>query len=146
MLRRFVDVAADATKDRSNLFRLLNVLQEGSRVRTIAAVAVISRAAGLRCVGDNHALRSINLGYDIPSAMLKKAGITSLRIYVNATNPFILYSPFVKAGLGIDPEGNGYGAAVSAAGSDVGVPTRQISVNLNNPPTRQYLIGINARF
>jgi hypothetical protein len=90
--------------------------------------------------------RSINLGYEIPSALMKKAGILSVRVYVNATNPFIIYSPLVRDGLGIDPEGNGYGGAVSAAGSDVGVPTRQISVNLNNPPVRQYLIGVNARF
>jgi TonB-linked SusC/RagA family outer membrane protein len=90
--------------------------------------------------------RSINLGYEIPSALMKKAGILSLRVYVNATNPFIIYSPLVRDGLGIDPEGNAYGGAVSAAGSDVGVPTRQISVNLNNPPARQYLIGVNARF
>lgn len=90
--------------------------------------------------------RSINLGYEIPAAILKKARIASLRIYVNATNPFIIYSPLVKAGLGIDPEGNGYGGAVSAAGSDVGAPTRQVSVNLNNPPARQYTIGVNARF
>ena len=90
--------------------------------------------------------RSINLGYEIPATILKKASISSLRIYVNATNPFIIYSPLVKAGLGIDPEGNGYGGAVSAAGSDVGAPTRQVSVNLNNPPARQYTIGVNARF
>ncbi|GGA90604.1 SusC/RagA family TonB-linked outer membrane protein [Puia dinghuensis] len=91
-------------------------------------------------------MRSINLGYDVPSAVLKKAGILSLRVYVNATNPLILYSPLVSKGLGVDPEGNGYGGAVSAAGADVGVPTRQISVNLNNPPARQWLIGVNARF
>jgi hypothetical protein len=91
--------------------------------------------------------RSINLGYEIPSAILKKAGITSLRVYINATNPFIIYSPLVKAGLAVDPEGNGYGGAVSTAGTtDVGSPTRQISVNLNNPSTRQYTIGVNARF
>ncbi len=90
--------------------------------------------------------RSINLGYEIPAAFLKKAGISSLRIYLNATNPFIIYSPLVKAGLGVDPEGNGYGGAVSAAGSDIGAPNRQVSVNLNNPSTRQYTIGVNARF
>jgi TonB-dependent starch-binding outer membrane protein SusC len=90
--------------------------------------------------------RSINLGYNIPSAALRKAGISSLRVYLNATNPFIIYSPFVRDGLGPDPEGNGYGGAVSAAGSDVGVPSRQISVNANNPSTRQYTFGVNVRF
>ena len=80
--------------------------------------------------------RSINLGYNLPSRILGKSGISSLRIYLNATNPFIIYSPFVRDDFGPDPEGNGYGGAVAAAGSDVGVPTRQISVNLNNPSVR----------
>lgn len=90
--------------------------------------------------------RSINLGYDIPTTLLGKAGISSLRVYLNATNPFIIYSPFVRDGFGPDPEGNGYGGAVAAAGSDVGVPTRQISVNLNNPSVRQFTLGVNLKF
>ena len=90
--------------------------------------------------------RSINLGYEIPASFVKKAGISSFRVYLNATNPFILYSPFVRENLGPDPEGNGYGGSVAAAGSDVGVPTRQISVNANNPSTRQFILGVNVRF
>ena len=106
-------------------------------------------------------MRSINLGYTVPSKILAKAGISSLRVYVTALNPFILYSPFVKAGFGPDPEGNGYGGAVAstAAGGSVGVggtsiaagPTtngsyRQISVNANNPSTRQFNVGLNLKF
>jgi len=106
-------------------------------------------------------MRSINLGYTVPSKALSRAGITSLRIYVTALNPFILYSPFVHKGYGPDPEGNGYGGAISssAAGGSVGVggtniasgPTtngssRQISVNLNNPSTRQYNVGVSLKF
>ena len=90
--------------------------------------------------------RSINLGYNLPSRILGKSGISSLRIYLNATNPFIIYSPFVRDDFGPDPEGNGYGGAVAAAGSDVGVPTRQISVNLNNPSVRQFILGVNVKF
>ncbi len=33
---------------------------------------------------------------------------------MTALNPFIIYSPLVKDGLGLDPEGNGYGGAVSS--------------------------------
>ncbi|HMH24674.1 MAG TPA: TonB-dependent receptor [Puia sp.] len=104
-------------------------------------------------------MRSINLGYTIPSKALTRAGITSLRVYVTALNPFILYSPFVKAGYGPDPEGNGYGGAVlpSAAGNSGaigGAPVagrsdgsaRQISVNANNPSTRQFNVGLNLKF
>jgi len=92
--------------------------------------------------------RSINLGYDIPSTLLKKGGISSLRVYVTAVNPFILYSPFVKDGFGPDPEGNGYGGSVNSisAGSSTPAPGRQISVNANNPSTRQFNIGINLKF
>ena len=91
--------------------------------------------------------RSINVGYELPTTILKKAGITSLRVYVNATNPFIIYSPFVRDGFGPDPEGNGYGGSVTPTGaSEIAAPTRQISVNLNNPSTRQFTIGLNLKF
>jgi hypothetical protein len=101
--------------------------------------------------------RSINLGYEIPTSALKKAGISSLRVYVTALNPFIFYSPFVKDGLGPDPEGNGYGNAVSSptAGGSVGPggvagelnqQSRVNTVNPNNPSTRQFNIGINLKF
>jgi len=93
-------------------------------------------------------VRSINLGYTLPSKLLTKAGISSLRIYVTAQNPFILYSPFVKAGYGPDPEGNGYGGSVTSALVGGSTPTgaRQISVNANNPSTRQFNIGVNLKF
>jgi TonB-linked outer membrane protein, SusC/RagA family len=91
--------------------------------------------------------RSINLGYELPANLLRKIQVNSLRVYVNATNPFIIYSPFVKAGYGPDPEGNGYGGAVNPTGaSEVSAPTRQVSVNLNNPSIRQYTIGVNLKF
>jgi TonB-dependent starch-binding outer membrane protein SusC len=92
--------------------------------------------------------RSINLGYEVPAGILKKASISSLRIYVNATNPFIIYSPFVQDDLGPDPEGNGFGNAVTSptAGGSTGAPGRQISVNANNPSIRQFIIGINLKF
>ncbi|HMG66972.1 MAG TPA: TonB-dependent receptor, partial [Chitinophagaceae bacterium] len=52
--------------------------------------------------------RSINLGFTLPESILSRTSISSLRVYFNITNPFIIYSPLVKAGLAIDPEGNGY--------------------------------------
>jgi TonB-linked SusC/RagA family outer membrane protein len=93
--------------------------------------------------------RSINLGYTIPSKVLAKAGISSLRVFVSALNPFILYSPFVKAGYGPDPEGNGYGGQGVTVGPTNGgssVITQQIVVNANNPSTRQFNIGVNLKF
>jgi len=92
--------------------------------------------------------RSINIGYDIPSTVLKRSGISSLRVYVNATNPFIIYSPFVRDGYGPDPEGNGYGNAVGtpAITGSVAQQSRQVSVNANNPSVRQFIIGLNLKF
>lgn len=68
-------------------------------------------------------MRSINLGYTLSLESLRKAGISSARIYVNAVNPFIIYSPLVKSGLAIDPEGNGTGNLIGD-----GVPTRQLKM------------------
>ncbi len=92
--------------------------------------------------------RSINLGYNLPASLTRKMRFGSLRVYVNATNPFIIYSPLVKDKLAIDPEGNGYGGSVSSVGGDnvAAVQGRQISVNLNNPSTRTFTLGVNAKF
>jgi hypothetical protein len=98
-------------------------------------------------------MRSINLGYTFQPRMLNRAGINSLRVYVTAVNPFILYSPLVKSGLATDPEGNGYGGAVSSGnyGNSTGPGGasgngRVITVNANNPSTRQFNIGLNLKF
>lgn len=92
--------------------------------------------------------RSMNLGYQVPSKVLGKSGLKSLRVYVNITNPFIIYAPFVKNGFGPDPEGNGYGNAVGtpAISGSVAAQGRQVSVNANNPSTRQFILGLNLKF
>jgi TonB-linked SusC/RagA family outer membrane protein len=91
--------------------------------------------------------REITLGYNIPTSILNKAGINSLRVYVSTVNPFVIYSPFVKDGYGPDPEGNGFGGAIRANGAaDAGTVGRQITVNANNPATRQLLFGVNLKF
>ena len=45
-------------------------------------------------------MRSINFGYTLPSEMIRKAGFRSLHVYATCANPFIIYSPLVKSGLG----------------------------------------------
>jgi len=92
-------------------------------------------------------VRSINLGYTFEPKLLARAGISSLRIYVTAENPFILYSPFVKDGFGPDPEGNGYGGGAQAQGSSyLGAPGRQVSVNADDPSVRNFNIGLSVKF
>jgi hypothetical protein len=95
--------------------------------------------------------RTINLGYTFPKELASKMGLDYLHLYLSAVNPFIIYSPFVKDGFGPDPEGNGYGGSVQnqEAGytnGQSGSPLRQITVNANNPATRQFLVGVNLRF
>jgi TonB-dependent starch-binding outer membrane protein SusC len=90
--------------------------------------------------------RSINFGYLLPSRWLAGSGISSLRVYVSALNPFILYSPFVKDGFGTDPEGNGYGGAVTPTGGGISSLSQQITVNANNPSTRQFNLGVSVKF
>jgi TonB-linked SusC/RagA family outer membrane protein len=94
--------------------------------------------------------RSINLGYSFSNALIKKIGASSARIYVNATNPFIIYSPLVRDNLALDPEGNSYASGSSTlnpqGASDRAAPERQIAVNLNNPPVRQFTLGVNLKF
>lgn len=95
-------------------------------------------------------VRSINLGYTFSSELIRKIGMSSARIYFNATNPFIIYSPLVRDHLAVDPEGNSYASGQSTlnpqGASDRGTPERQIAVNLNNPPVRQFTLGVNLKF
>ena len=91
--------------------------------------------------------RAINLGYNIPGNNLGKVGITSLRVYVSAVNPFVIWAPFVDEGYGPDPEGNGFGGGIRTEGTgDAASVGRQITVNANNPATRQFIFGLNLKF
>lgn len=92
-------------------------------------------------------MRSINFGYTIPAAIIQKAGFKSLHVYLSCNNPFIIYSPLVKSGLAIDPEGNGYGNQLGgASGFSDNALGRAVTVGLANPPTRTFSLGINAKF
>lgn len=93
-------------------------------------------------------IRTIDLGYNFSSNLLGKAGIQSLRAYVSAQNPFILWAPMVRDNLGIDPEGNGSGNSVPTQGGGItSVPNnRTITVGMGVPPTRQVIFGVNLRF
>ena len=98
-------------------------------------------------------VRTIDLGYTFTRKLLGKSGIQSLRAYISAQNPFILWSPLVRDGLGLDPEGNsgnnnnGVTNTVSTQGGGAtAVPTRAIIVNMGVPPTRQFIFGVNVRF
>jgi TonB-dependent starch-binding outer membrane protein SusC len=93
-------------------------------------------------------IRTIDLGYNVSSKLLDKAKIQSLRVYVSAQNPFILWAPLRRDNLGIDPEGNGVGNTVnSSAGGQQSVQNnRAITVSMGVPPTRQVIFGVNLKF
>jgi len=54
-----------------------------------------------------------------------------------------LFSPYVKAG-GVDPEATGTGH--QGFGYSGGIQSRQLTIGLNTPPTRNFLIGLNIGF
>jgi hypothetical protein len=92
-------------------------------------------------------IRTIDLGYTFKKSMVEKLKLQSLRLYVSAQNPFILWSPLVRDGLGIDPEGNGTGNAVNSnAGGGSPVQTRAITVGMGVPPSRLFIFGVNLNF
>ncbi len=91
-------------------------------------------------------MRSINLGYMVPGKLNAKLGIQSFRIYLTAQNPFIVYSPIVRDGYAIDPEGTGFGNVTGSQGGNSAVPGRAITINVQTPPTSAWILGVNLKF
>jgi TonB-linked SusC/RagA family outer membrane protein len=98
--------------------------------------------------------KSINLGYNVPFNIAKKIGMSSLRLYANITNPFIIYAPIMNHGFSVpDPESqfNVIPASVSSSGNIAGYDNnnnssyRGVGINAGEQ-TRDFIFGINARF
>lgn len=98
--------------------------------------------------------KSINLGYNFSEKIAKSLGMSSLRVYANVTNPFIIYAPVMNNSFTVtDPESisNINPTAVSASGNVGGYNQNNnngfrgvgISPGLQ---TRDFIFGINARF
>ncbi|MCD9017655.1 SusC/RagA family TonB-linked outer membrane protein [Parachryseolinea silvisoli] len=73
-------------------------------------------------------IKNITLGYNIPQALLDRANVRTLRVYVSATN----LATFTKY-TGYDPEGSSYGIATAMPGVDQG----------RYPMTKTYVVGVN---
>jgi TonB-linked SusC/RagA family outer membrane protein len=90
-------------------------------------------------------IRTITLGYNFDQASwFKVKGISKLRVYFTAQNPFVLFSPYYSQS-GMDPETNGY------ANQNQAVPysnnqSRLLATGLNTPSTRNYIFGLNLTF
>ena len=89
-------------------------------------------------------IKTISLGYNFTQRWIKSAGIQNLRLYCTVQNPFVFFSPY-KDQSGMDPETNSMGnqnAAVPLSGS----LSRMLTIGVNTPETRNYLVGINLTF
>ena len=76
-------------------------------------------------------LKSVTLGYNIPSTVLERLGIENLRFYGSATNLFTITDY-----KGYNPEANAYAGSTNIVGIDSGT----------YPQTRTYIFGINLGF
>ncbi|WP_188547713.1 SusC/RagA family TonB-linked outer membrane protein [Hymenobacter qilianensis] len=90
-------------------------------------------------------IRTISLGYNFDNMeWLKSAGVSRLRLYATAQNPFVLFSPYHKES-GMDPETNSFGdqnAAVPLSGN----LRRILTLGTNAPATRAFIAGLNLTF
>jgi TonB-linked SusC/RagA family outer membrane protein len=85
-------------------------------------------------------IRSINLGYKLPSSILERTGINAVRVYVTTTNPFkAFFSPYIDAG-GLDPEPTGRGGAAQTGWG------QRLTVQPNTPLTRAVIFGLNIKY
>lgn len=82
--------------------------------------------------GNYFRIRNVQLGYTLPNGILKKAGIKSLRVFVNALNP-VIFTNYT----GFSPE---------IAGAAVNSPGNYGIDNNVYPITATYSAGINLTF
>ncbi len=88
-------------------------------------------------------VRSINLGYNINKKYTQWLGINSgIRLYASVTDPFIFFSPYIKAG-GLDPEPTNNASSDNSA---LSMPNRMLVVGTGIPPVRKYVFGLNVKF
>jgi TonB-linked SusC/RagA family outer membrane protein len=88
-------------------------------------------------------IRSFNLGYNVDKKFTKFVSPgASIRIYASVTDPFILFSPYLKNG-GLDPEPTNNASSDNSA---LAIPDRMLVVSLATPPVRKFVFGLNVRF
>jgi len=87
-------------------------------------------------------IKTITIGYTFPERLIQKWGISNLRIYASCNNVATLFSPYMKDAGGVDPQPTGYFTTENGGGQQ---QTRQLTVGLNTPPSRQFLVGINFK-
>ncbi len=94
-------------------------------------------------------VRSINLGYTVPSSVASKIKAQSLRVYFTAQNPFLLYAPYVTKWNGVDPEPTGQGSTgvvSTGAGFRTQGRNQNLIISASTPPVRSFIFGLNVTF
>lgn len=88
-------------------------------------------------------IRSINLGYNVDPKFVKFISPgASVRLYASVADPFIFFSPYIKAG-GLDPEPTNNASSDNGA---LSMPGRTLVVSGGIPPVRKFVFGLNVRF
>ncbi|MFY7889981.1 MAG: SusC/RagA family TonB-linked outer membrane protein, partial [Spirosomataceae bacterium] len=90
-------------------------------------------------------IRSINLAYNFSDALIKKLKMSAVKLYVTATNPFILFAPYLDKG-GIDPEPSGQGSSGLVGGGPGNISSRNLNIRLATPSTKGIIFGANISF
>jgi len=91
-------------------------------------------------------IRTITLGYNFNQKWIKAVGLTKLRLYATAQNPFVFFSPY-HSESGLDPETNSYANdGANMAVSYASNLRRVLTVGYNTPSTHNYVVGINVTF
>jgi len=90
--------------------------------------------------------RSINVGYTFSPKLLTGIGISSLRVYTNCINPFIIYAPVRKVSDGMDPEPTGnVSSGVTNQTNGIDPAPRPQTINIGTTP-RTFNFGVNVKF
>lgn len=94
-------------------------------------------------------IRSMSLGYNLPSSLVNRVKGKSARVYFTAQNPFLLFCPYVTKHHGVDPEPTGQGQTgiVATAGNfRTGGQNPNLVISASTPPTRSFIMGVNISF
>lgn len=89
-------------------------------------------------------VRTLSLGYNLNQKWIQNIGVSKLRVYFTAQNPFVLFSPYHKES-GMDPETNSFGNENAAVAYSQNL-RRLLTIGTNSPSTRSYLLGVNLTF
>lgn len=111
----YFDYWTEATGDQNHYFPALNSSSDITSYTGYYALQFVD--------GSYFKIKNITLGYTLPENIMKRAGISKLRVYTTLTNPLVIAkSDLLKD---YDPEMNG---------------------SLNYPLTKQFVFGLNLTF